>query len=362
MSKTNRNPHRRDFLKSGAVALGTAGLGVFPASAFASRPNATADHCVWINLTGGPSQLDTFDPKPDAPSEIRGPFRPIQTRVPGLQLSELFPRLATVADKFSLIRSMHHDQPPVHEVGLQLLQTGRRFVDGQVWPNAAAVICRATADRANASWELLPHADVDTGINAAKGFGPAFLDVTPVTTQHQTNFVELCRTLPGKLQSGTKFITVNMFDTVFDRLTWDCHADGGSLHTRLEDYRLAELAPAFDAGFADLLISLDRQDLLARTLVVATGEFGRTPYLNGHGGRDHWARCWTALIAGGGVQGGQVVGRSDPTAGEPIDRPVTPQQLLATVYTAMGLPPSGELQSPYGPVPLVEATPVTELF
>src|SRR5689334_20426424 len=109
---------RRDFLK--ATAAGAAGLALPTLAPAAAQhgPLGTAKSCIFINLIGGPGQLDTFDPKPDAPAEVRGPFRPIQTRVPGVYLSELFPKLAGVTDKFSLIRSMNHDAPPIHEAGL----------------------------------------------------------------------------------------------------------------------------------------------------------------------------------------------------------------------------------------------------
>src|SRR5205823_10163010 len=132
MSSADRTT-RRDFLR--ATAAGAAGLALAGdlRGAISPRPAGTAKSCVFINLVGGPSHLDTFDPKPDAPVEVRGPFRPIRTRVPGVHLSELFPKLAVVADKFSLIRSMHHDAPPIHDAGFQLLNTGRLFRDGPDW-------------------------------------------------------------------------------------------------------------------------------------------------------------------------------------------------------------------------------------
>ena len=107
----------------------------------------------------------------------------------------------------------------------------------------------------------------------------------------------------------------------------------------------------------------DDRGLLDTTLVVATGEFGRTPKLNANGGRDHWAGCWTALVAGGGVRGGNVVGRSDATGGEPADRPVTPQELVATIFHALGVPADATIPGPDGaPVAVYPAAPVRELF
>src|SRR5947209_15110589 len=123
-SPSDRPATRRDFLK--ATAAGAAGLALGGTASGAAPgglrpPLATAKACIFINLVGGPSHLDTFDPKPLARSDVRGPFRPIPTRVPGVHLSELFPKLAGLTDKFSLIRSLHHDAPSIHETGFQLL-------------------------------------------------------------------------------------------------------------------------------------------------------------------------------------------------------------------------------------------------
>src|ERR1700722_12630288 len=135
----SKSPSRREFLKASAV--GAVGLAVPGISTGTTQlPLGTATSCIFINMVGGPSHIDTFDPKPDAPAEVRGPFKPIQTKVPGLHLSELFPKLATMSDKFSLIRSMHHTAPPIHECGFQLLNTGHLFRDGPEWPNVGAVV------------------------------------------------------------------------------------------------------------------------------------------------------------------------------------------------------------------------------
>jgi uncharacterized protein (DUF1501 family) len=359
-------PTRRDFLM--ATAAGLAGVTAANGVPRPLTPGGTAKACIFINLVGGPGHLDTFDPKPDAPAEYRGPFRPIPTRVPGVHLSELFPKLAGMADKFSLIRSMHHTAPPIHECGLQLLNTGRLFRDGPEWPNVGAVASRFTKQQGDfATWVVLPDAEISTGINVSHGQAPSFLsgpDSVPIPDEQRSSwtFQKSCRMAAGLASVNARFITINMFPTVFDVPSWDCHADGGSLRCDLNDYR-DTVAPMFDAAFSDLLTVLDGLGLLDTTLVVASGEFGRTPKLNGNGGRDHWANCWTALVAGGGVKGGRVIGASDKHGTEPTDRPVTPQELVATVFHALGISHDAAIPGPTGsPVAVYPAAPVVELF
>ncbi|MFQ3651995.1 MAG: DUF1501 domain-containing protein, partial [Gemmataceae bacterium] len=118
---------------------------------------------------------------------------------------------------------------------------------------------------------------------------------------------------------------------------WDCHADGGSLASTLADYRRS-VCPSFDTACAALLDDLQERGLLASTLVVAMGEFGRTPHLNRRGGRDHWAGVWSVLLAGGGIRGGQVYGSSDAQGGEPKNQPVHAAQIAETIRYALGLP------------------------
>jgi hypothetical protein len=361
------DPTRRDFLRAAAAATVVGAPGLAAAAPLAHAGSAKA--CIFINLVGGPSHLDTFDPKPDAAAEVRGPFAPIPTRVPGVYLSELFPKLAGLADKFSLIRSMHHDAPPIHEVGLQLNNTGRLFRDRPAWPSAGAVVAHLYGSRDGMlGWLKLPGDDIDTGIQVSHGldldhgFLPTPDRVTRIPRFVGADFPLACKLAESAIGDGVRFVTINQFTTVFDAPSWDCHADRGSLNTTLDDYR-ATVAPSFDAAFSSLLIDLDDRGLLDTTLVVAVGEFGRTPRLNANGGRDHWAGCWTALVAGGGVKGGRVVGRSDATGSEPADRPVTPPELVATVFHALGVPSAATMPGPDGaPVAVYPARPVTELF
>jgi hypothetical protein len=366
---SDTTPTRRDFLR--AATAGAAGLalantgragGVSPLIPLAK---GSAKSCIFINMVGGPAHLDTFDPKPNAPSDVRGPFAPIQTNVPGLHLSELFPKLAAHADKFSLIRSMHHDAPPVHECGFQLLNTGRLFRDGPEWPSAGSVVSYLARKPGP---HVIPTAEVSTGVNVSRGFGSGFLrqsgvSITLDTTANIWSDLEFTLGVASGLAEGEpRFVTVNQFTTVFDAPSWDCHAAGGSLNTTLSDIR-DTVAPSFDTAVAALLADLEARGLLESTLVVATGEFGRTPKLNSNGGRDHWAGCWTALVAGGGTKGGQVIGRSDATGTEPADRPVSPQELVASIFHALGVSRDATIPGPDGtPVAVYPAAPVAELF
>jgi uncharacterized protein (DUF1501 family) len=136
-----------------------------------------------------------------------------------------------------------------------------------------------------------------------------------------------------------------MFETVFNKVTWDCH--GARPFSTLEDYK-RELLPTLDQALSALVDDLYDRGLLETTMVVATGEFGRTPKMNAAGGRDHWPGVWTAFLAGGGVRGGQVVGASDGYAAAPADRPVTPGDLLATMSRGLGISPGTPLQTAAG--------------
>ncbi len=346
--------NRRDFLRTAAVSAGAA----FAAPACARAPGDK--RCIFLLLTGGPSHLDTFDPKPHAPSGVRGPFRPIRTPVPGLYVSELLPRTAARMDRIAVVRSLHHEEAPIHETGLQLIQTGRLCRGGREYANFAAVV----AYLARGSWALLPGPLGDTGVDVSRGqstgpLGP-WCESRSITSAG--DFGVQCRRALRLVEAGAKVVVVNMFTTVYESLSWDCHADGGLLPTSLDDYRHT-VCPTFDAAYSTLLDDLANRGLLDSTLVVATGEFGRTPFVNSRGGRDHWPGVWSALFAGGGVRGGQAVGSSDALGGEPNDRPVTPAEVTATVYHALGIDPQARIPGPDGQeIVLVDSMPIAELF
>jgi hypothetical protein len=414
---------RRDFLRAGSLAVGL----TLTELAHLGRAAPTGEKaCIQLCLVGGPGQLDTWDLKPGAPEEVRGPFRPIRTNVPGLDVCEHFPLLSMRADRFALVRSVHHREAPIHETGHQLLQTGRLSRAGGEWPHAGAAAARLKPSPAGVpSWALLPGPIGNTGVDIDHGqgpgpLGPAFAPVVlrdprspfgldpaqpsspgaladavadaeralepdgPLAAvlgprgrrafdlraepervrdrYGRDTFGQSCLLARRLVEHGVRLVTVNMFDTVFNRVTWDCHANGGDLSTNLNDYH-ETLCPMFDRACSALLEDLAGRGLLDSTLVVAAGEFGRTPKVNARFGRDHWPGVWSVLLAGGGVRGGQVVGSSDRHAAEPRDRPVHAAEIAATVYHALGIDPRTPLPGPDGrAAPLVEADPVRELF
>jgi uncharacterized protein (DUF1501 family) len=439
--ESNKSAHscdrvtRRDFLRVGALSAGAVGLSLAELNAIHANGWSRGEKsCILLFLVGGPSQLDTWDLKPNAPEEVRGPFLPMRTNVPGIAISECFPLMARMADKYALVRSVHHDAAPIHETGHQLMQTGRLFRGGMEHPHYGAVLSHLRGSRParSAPFVVLPGPVGSTGVSVSHGqtagylgssyapiFGRAQGSVDPARLENPTALIEAvdavqreyeaceppttdaatdaavnqvlsaqtkqalditcerddsrarygmntfgqsCLAARRLIESGTRLVTVNMFDTVFNTITWDCHADGGSLPTTLDDYR-STLCPMFDRAYTALLEDLSRRGMLDDTLVVAMGEFGRTPQINARGGRDHWPGCWTILFAGGGVCGGQIVGSSDSTGSAPVDRPATPMEIAATVYRALGIDLHTQLPGPDGrPIPLVEAAPIEELF
>ena len=178
----------------------------------------------------------------------------------------------------------------------------------------------------------------------------------------QNRFGQSCLLARRLIEAGVRFVTVNMFETVFDEITWDIH--GSKPFSPISCYRDL-VGPMFDNAFSSLLEDLQDRRLLDNTMVVAMGEFGRTPKVNPAGGRDHWPQCWTIMMGGGGIKGGQVVGASDDIGGAPKDRPTTPGQIAATIYRALGIPLELELPGAQSrPIPLVDrgVESIKELF
>lgn len=440
---------RRDFLHAGSLAyfgLSLAGLARLEARGAVDRSKDV--NCIMLFLVGGPSQLDTFDLKPDAPAEIRGPYRPIPTNVAGIQISEIFPRLARHADKFALVRSLYHTAAGVHDTGHQMMQTGRLFQGGIEYPHVGCVLGRLKGPKGDVPPHvLLPRPIGNTGGNMPHGQTAGFLgktydpfvlnsdpsepdfkvpDMLPpdyiskVRADRRRSLRQLidasvkslessedarlldstfdqaytlmssararaafdlqqepeknkdrygrnrfglsCLLARRLIEAGVRFVTVNMFETVFNEITWDIH--GSKPFSPISCYRDL-VGPMFDNAYSSLLEDLHDRGLLANTMVLAIGEFGRTPKINPAGGRDHWPQCWTSLFAGGGIKGGQVVGSSDEYGAYPKDRPSTPAEVAATVYHALGIDLTHELPGVNGrPIPVVDygVEPIRELF
>lgn len=403
---------------------------------------------ILLFLVGAPSHIDTFDPKPGAPAEVRGPFKPVSTRVPGMQISEMLPKTAAQADKFSIVRSVYHTSAAVHDTGHQLMQTGRAFTGGVEHPHMGCVLSHVKGAREGTPGHvLLPRPIGKTGGNQPHGQSagylgraqdpfilnadpgspafkvpdlttPEFLDSVRLQRRRtlresvesqllkldqsaagrqvdesfeqarrlmesrstreafdlakepdsvrdrygRTRFGQSCLLARRLVERGVRFVTVNMFETVFDEVTWDIH--GSRPFTDIAE--MARLvAPSFDQGYSALLEDLHQRGMLSRTMVAAMGEFGRTPKINPAGGRDHHPGVWSILMAGSTIQPGRVVGASDELGYAPKTRPANPQEVIATIYKALGIPIHHELAGPQGrPVPITDHSiqPINELF
>jgi hypothetical protein len=442
--RTCQTSSRRAFLRVGT--LGTLGLTLgdllalrAAAGAGAARAEQPVRAVIWLWLWGGPSHLDTFDLKPDAPVEYRGPFEPIATAVPGVRVCELLPGLARRADRFALLRAMHHESND-HGVAGTIALTGSiaGAVDlggassaGALRPSTGAVVGRLRPSRAgtlppyvvlgNPLHQGLKRVVGEGGGTLGSTFDPFRLDHEPGTGLKLPDValpegvtsarLDARWDLRGRLESGPLPVPAARLERYYDlahtliasreglaaldvgrepprvrdaygphrfgqccliarrlveagipfvQVNWSTHVecpedagDGGwDMHDRYFAIMQDRHGWMLDRALSALLDDLQSRGLLDSTLVVAVGEFGRTPKINDRAGRDHWNDCYSALLAGGGVQGGRVVGASDRRGEHPTDRPVTPADLGATVLgrlgvtaadlTAIGLNPLGQ--------------------
>src|SRR6266496_4133195 len=441
---------RRDFLQVGTLgALGLSLAQLARLEALGAADKTQSDKaCILIFNLGAPSQLDLFDRKPDAPREIRGPFKPIRTASDAFEISELLPLHAKQADKFSLVRTCYHTAAAVHDTGHQMMQTGRLFTGGINTPHAGCALEYLKGRRNELpAHVILPEPMGPTGGNLphgqdagflGKAFDPFVLNADPskkdfkvpdllppqeigqarlqrrrnlrdlvddavrnfeasanaqlmdssfaaayrLMTSVQareafelsrepeavrerygmTRFGQSCLLARRLIEAGVRFVTINTFITVFDEITWDIH--GSKPFTSIEGMRDI-VAPMYDKGYSALIEDLFQRGMLDKTLVCNLAEFGRTPKINPAGGRDHWPQCWTVYFAGGGVKGGRVIGKSDEIGAYPVERPVNPAEVVATIYHSLGLDLTTELPGPSGrPFPLVNygTQPIKELF
>ncbi|MBK94324.1 MAG: hypothetical protein CMJ79_01240 [Planctomycetaceae bacterium] len=391
-------------------------------------------------LQGGASQLDMYDMKPKAPSEIRGPYFSAKTTVPGLQLSDQLPRLSQNADKFSLIRSMHsftskHGEGDVHimcgtPVDKNLQGPGIGAVLSQQQPQSApvppfihfgdmkhpqysapgyaGVLGRnydpflITQDPNSSNFnvrEFDTAEDVDVNRLSGRRSLLKSLDRYQASQERQLRFarehdqfteraLSLATSRKAKeafdlsrepdsirerygrnrvgqgmlmarrlIEAGVRFVTIQGYvDTGI--YAWDHHW-GIFPHLDIQ-------LPIYDHSYSALLEDLDQRGLLETTLVVTAGEFGRTPRINDNKrgpGRDHWGRCFSITLGGGGVKTGMVIGSSDKYSSSPADRPVSVPDFVATIYAALGLDPTAEVISQGRPVKMLpEGNPVRELL
>jgi hypothetical protein len=401
--------HRRDCLRIGSLTA--LGLTLGELRPRAAQPKAKS--CILLWLDGGPSHLETLDLKPDAPAEVRGPFQPIKTVVSGMEICELLPKTAKVADKIAIVRSV---TSPLGEHGLanHYLLTGYKPSPVLQYPSLGSVVAEVRGGRHTLPpYTAIPDASVVMGAGFlgtarqpfAVGGDPAKpdfrvrdLDFYPgvsanrmdrrrefvaqldrfqertepdlafeqayrlVTSPEAKRAFDLSEEKPAVraaygprtlgqscllarrlVERGVAFVTVN-------NPGWDTHGD---LVLRLkEGYAGAKvgvgLIPTFDLAFAALVSDLADRGLLDETLVITMGEFGRTPKVNTARGRDHWPRVFSVAMAGGGIRGGQVYGTSDRVGESPADKPVTPADLAATIFTLLGVNPSKELHASDG--------------
>ena len=376
---------RRQFLRTASTSAAAL---AFPSALgrWESGASTNLKSCILIVMVGGPSHLDTFDMKPDSPSEVRGPFRPIKTNVAGIEVSEIFPRTAKLADKFALVRSLHHDASADHGTGLHLLETGSAGEDS-ILPSLGCVVSRnfpnnhgiptharlpGTPRRLG---EGLRIRDLDDSSNISTfaqndhwSPDPAFfegssrLEGFDADRYGDSRFGRSCQLAKDLVTRGVRFVTIDMFDSVVNEVTWDIH--GSRPFSPISCYRDI-VGPMFDRAYSSLLADLHHSGLLETTLVVATGEFGRTPLINPSGGRDHWPHCWTALFAGGGVKGGQIIGESDRTGAYVRERPTTAGEVIATIYSTLGIDYRtgiSNARDEHFPIVPEGAKPISELF
>lgn len=433
---------RREVIRIGGLTALGLGLGNFAklrhaAAVSASRPPAsaktrsvtnsrdsgrakqTAKSCILVWLDGGPSHIETFDPKPLAPSEVRGPFAAISTAVPGVELSELMPGLASRMKDLAIVRSMTSSLGE-YNFGTHYLQTGFKPSAALEYPSfhavSASIFDQISALPANIA---VPNFSVGGSSFSGNGFldsqfapfsigadpaKPSFkvkdLDlyrgISLARMKHRNDLVNQLDRLNGfaeadaasSLQQAFRMVNSKQAREAFDvaaepeavrnrygrrtvgqscllarRLVergvpfvtvnhkgWDTHTD---LTTRLKDgftgaQKPVGLVPSLDLAVSALIDDLKDRSMLDETLVVVMGEFGRTPKLNSAGGRDHWPRAFSVVMAGGGIVGGQVVGASDSVGESPKLRPTSPGDLVATIYSLLGIDPALELKTTDG--------------
>jgi len=442
-------PHlsRRQLLQVGVLpALGL----TLPNFLQAVSPRHRSKHCIFIYQYGGLSQLDSWDPKPDAPEEVRGPYKPIATTVPGFRVGELMPRLARLAHRYAVIRSMTHREA-VHDRANAMLLAGKTNPENDA-PAFGSVVARLMpSPRAVPPYVWLQKfgggaAPPDPTYLTGGMLGPAYapvligtghednlatpgyrvrafdtdgelppdrlanrlqllnqLDSDNLLRPHRERAVDLLTgpttrrafDLDGEsdrvrdrygrnplgqnlllarrlIEAGVRLVGVVAWtglkpgEKFFSIETWDMHGNAGVGIFDDGWNGLGFALPRCDQAVAALLEDLEIRGLLADTLVVLIGEFGRTPKIMPGAtkvpGRDHWPHCYSAMLAGGGIPGGVVYGSSDRSAAYPRDNPVSLEDFTATLYTALGIDPTTRLSPDGFTRPASLGQPIAELL
>jgi len=408
---------RRDFLKVGVLGLGGVLLpDLLRARAALTRAGKTTKNTsvIWLWLGGGPSHIETFDPKMSAPAEYRSAIGAVKTNVPGIEIGGLFPQMAQVADKMAFVRSFAHGNSG-HGGGTHWVMTGYDFPpadNGQapIRPGLGSILARVRGSN-NAATGLPTY----VRLNGILGDGPAWLgpayapfDVGGKAQSNMNLQVTLDRLADRRsllkafdtidrridqsgLLQGLESFEGQAFDLILSRAreVFDInredprvrdkygkdlgqqlllarrlceagvgfvtiHYGGWDMHGQIVQ-GMQNLAPKVDHAVRVLIDDLAARGLDQEVLLVITGEFGRTPRINGTAGRDHWAPLSTLALAGGGLKMGQVVGESSAKAEVPKSNPISPQDLMATLFHVLGVPLDLHYQDPTGrPSPMVD--------
>jgi hypothetical protein len=419
---------RRDVLKVGALSFFGLSLPEFLSlrSAAAAAGTPKADSVILFWCAGGPSHLDSFDPKPDAPAEFRGEFNAIETNVSGIRISEHLPNTAKVTDKIAIVRSLSSNIA-AHEQASQYLMTGYRPLPTLEYPSYGAVVAKELGPKNN----LPPYVAIpDAGRAGQSGFigsgYNAYTVADPSANNYRVDDINLpigvdqprlakrrafTEKMNERFVKGLPDSSVRSVDTFYERAydlvnsavakkafdiaeepaaTRDLYGmttygQGALLARRLVEAGARfvtvskggwdthqgnfqnlsnRLLPELDKAFAGLVTDLSQRGMLDKTLVVLMGEFGRTPRINPRGGRDHYARCRFVTFAGGGIRGGQVIGKSDETGSTPVERPVAVEDVASTLYTSLGIDYHKQYVTPTGrPIHLAAGgKPIQELW
>lgn len=416
---------RRRFVQLGSAGLAGWGLVGAPGLGTLQAANRRDTAVILFWLAGGPSHVDMYDLKPNAPAEVRGPFAPLDTNLPGWQVCELLPRHCRVANHLAVVQSIHHDLS-VHDDASHWLQTGWPLLNararGQQNPSQGSVVAalRGSLQPGVPAYVCIPEdyrrhmgfyetsAFLSSRFNAVNGGGdpslgnyrpPDFSLPPSLTWDRLEDRTSLLRELDGwqrRVDAGARFRELDDVQrealelvggaaarTAFDvsqepeavrdrygRHAWGRAAllarrlvESGVTFVNINFYEkdvdwwddhytieknLRRRLPLYDEALAALIEDLHARGMAERVLVAAFGEFGRAPRIDSYAGRGHWPRAMTAILSGGGIRGGQVIGSTTKDGGEPQTRPLVPGDLLATMYHAVGINPEATVTDRQG--------------